>query len=213
MCEDGAIVDIKDIIELATLLVLTWTLVEIARTRRIDSLQKDLQLLPALMFYIRGEDDSARLWIRNIGFGAAITVNIMTTKFMVGNEEHEYRFRLKDTNNTLIADEEREVKVSFFKNGSHDRNYHRHLDQFMAYFNPENLYSVNAAGEAGIVNDIETPSQRELTVRFKDITGQQYDTTLLFSEDGISVAQTPRRLKNVSLLFRLRSKLASVIRP
>lgn len=205
--------DIKEILELATLIVLTWTLVEIARTRRIDSQQKDLQLLPALMFYIRGEDDDARLCLRNIGFGAAITVKIVPSKFKVGNEEHEYRFKLEDTNNTLIADEEREVKVSFFKNGNHDHNYHRHLDQFMAYFNPENLYSVNAAGEAGLVNDIETPSQRELTVQFKDITGQQYDTVLLFSEDGISVAQTPRRLKRTPLLFRFRSKLASIIRP
>ncbi len=188
--------DWKQVIELLTLIVLTLTLVEIARTRRIDAQQKDLQLLPAMMFYIRGADDDEHLFLRNIGFGAATDVKVLPASFKVRTDKFEFHFDMSRAKTTTFRPEEEfEIGITRLLNDGPDPNSHHYARNFMAYYNPANLEMVNAAGEAGQVHDIETPSQRELTVQFRDITGQKYETILLFSEDGISVTKAPKRIK------------------
>lgn len=177
---------------IATLGVLIWYANETRRIRSINTQQKDLQLLPAMMFYVRRRSGSERLFIRNIGFGTAVAVRIQNATFVVGGVKFEFRFHLTDSNTTLCRDEEREVGINFLKGGV---DQPRPLPNFLAYYDPSLLGQVNAAGEAGLVNDIETPSQRDLSVHFRDITGQNYRTTLNFSEDGVTVISAPQRFE------------------
>lgn len=175
-----------------TLIVLIWYTWETSKIRRITTQQRDLQLLPAMMFYVRHRSGTDRLFIRNVGFGAATTVLIPNADFLVGSERFSFRFHLTDSNNTLMPQEEREVGINFYKNDASQRN---NIPNFMVYYNPARLQEVDAAGEAGLVRDIETPSQRRLKVTFKDIVGQQYETKIHFSSEGISIVESPRRTR------------------
>src|SRR4051812_41677415 len=98
---------------IGTFIVLIWYTIETAKIRRINTLQKDLQLMPVMMFYIREHSGSERLFIRNIGAGVGLLVKVLDASFAVGGHQHEYRFHLTDSNTTLRPDEEREVGINF----------------------------------------------------------------------------------------------------
>jgi hypothetical protein len=186
---------------IATLGVLIWYTVETARIREIASKQKDLQLLPAMMFYIKPDSapDKQILILTNIGYGAAIAVNILPACLKERNDDFEFRFGLANGNDTLRPNEERLINIQFLKNGEEDPNTHRYNEMFMAYYNPENLEWDNLAKSGalgkGKIQDIEAPTQRDICVQFRDISGQRYETKIRFNENGITVAKTPERLE------------------
>lgn len=183
----------KDVIEIVTLLVLSLTLVEIARTRRATVQQKDLQILPAPMLYLEGEEDNRRLYIKNLGLGTAAAVTVEPSSFMSGRKKLEFKFKLAGSNSTLESGEKREVNVSLFKDGEADRNHHRYVRDFVSYHGPEDLHALQTAYEAGQIKDLQPPFERKISVRFKDAAGQGYKTVILFSAADISVEQAPRR--------------------
>jgi hypothetical protein len=180
---------------IGTFFVLLWYTIETARIRKINTEQKDLQLLPAMMLYIRGDEDkdNLRLAMRNIGFGTATGVQIEPTTFTVDGKEIVFKFRLADQNNTLVANEEREVEIEVHKNGQ--SSYHNRYSEFMAYFSPENLDMVTHFKEAKMVRD-DTPEASDIHITFKDINAQGYKTTIGFRPEGIVVLLAPERVKN-----------------
>lgn len=179
---------------IGTFFVLLWYTIETARIRKINTEQRDLQLLPAIMLYIRGDlddDDNLRLTMRNIGFGTATGVQIEPTTFKVDGKEIVFKFKLADQNNTLIADEERELEIEVHKSGQ--SNYHQRYREFMAYFSPENLDMVGHFKKAKMVRE-DTPEASDIHVSFKDINAQEYRTTIGFRPEGIVVIKAPERV-------------------
>lgn len=178
---------------IGTFFVLLWYTIETYRIRKINTEQRDLQLLPAMMLYIRGDDDNKenhRLVMRNIGFGTATAVKIEQTVFNVDNKEIVFSFRLADQNSTLVADEEREIEIEVSRNG--ESNYHNRYKDFYAYFNPENLDMVTHFKEAEMVRD-DTPEASDIHIAFNDMRGRRYKTTIGFRGDGIVVVKSPVR--------------------
>jgi hypothetical protein len=175
---------------IGTFLVLIVYTIETTKIRKINAQQKDLQLLPAIMIYIKHHSGSDRPFIKNIGFGTALVVNVLDVNFTTERKQFKFTFHLVDGNNTLEPQEERMLGVNLDVDNQSRRNP---LDNFLAYFNPENLQDVANFQEGGVINN-ELPTNRNLEVHFKDITGQLYKTTINFSKDGISVAQAPKRI-------------------
>lgn len=158
--------------------VLIWYTVETYKIRKITAQQKDLQYLPAIMLYMRNRSGSPRLIIRNIGEGSATAVMVLPASFNVSGDKLEWEFHLVDSNDTLVAGEERDVGIGLSVNG---KEAEMALANFIAYYNPPHL---RQAGKK---------VSRELIVRFNDITGQTYETTINFSNEGITVVKSPLR--------------------
>lgn len=98
---------------IVTAFAVIWYTKEASRLRKISNDQKDLQLLPAFMLYIREQVDMSyegynyKLVMRNIGFGTAVAVQISPTIFDTEGDRMEFIFSLADQNSTLISGEER----------------------------------------------------------------------------------------------------------
>lgn len=172
---------INDVIIVLGFLVLLWYTVETYKIRKITARQKDLQLLPAVMFYIRREGGD-RLCIKNIGAGSATAVQVMPAIIMADDRKLEFRFNLVDGNNTLTPQEERKVDQNFFVDG---KKHNSPLSNFLAHYDPASMIWP------------ERPEPRLIRVRFRDMTGQAYETVLSFSGNGIAVEQEPYRIKNI----------------
>jgi hypothetical protein len=184
---------------IGTFIFLIWNTTESYRIRKINAAQKDLKLIPALTFYIRGPKDldedkleNFRFVIRNLGNGVATSVFIPPIIFTEGDTEFRFDFKLSDKNNTLIAGEERLIDIEVHKNGASD--YHNRYEDFYAYFNPNNLESVEVFREAGMISPT-TESKRNIPVYFRDIHGQLYNTIIGFHPEGIRIIQPPKRIR------------------
>jgi hypothetical protein len=176
--------------------VLIWYTYETYKIRKITTEQKDLQLLPAMMLYIRNGDDDEennhKLTLRNVGYGTAVAISISPTIFKVEGKKMEFKFKLADQNNTLIPGEEREVDFEFYKNG--ESSYHNRYRDFYAYFNPSNLESVVYFKASKMVHK-DTPTKNDIHIKYQDIHGQDYETTIGFRPEGILVAKPPKRIE------------------
>lgn len=167
---------------IGTFLALIWYAWETREIRKVNTQQKDLQQMPAMMIYIRRHSGSERPFIRNIGTGTAVGVDVL--KSTVENGTMEFRYNLADNNNTLISGEERLVGINLRMDGQEQDNP---LSNFLAYYDPANLQRVKATSQ-------DASTRRTLRVRFKDITGQKYETKIRFTDSGITVASPPKRV-------------------
>lgn len=172
-----------------TFFVLIWYAYETRKIRKINAEQRDLEILPAMMFYIRRRSGGERLFIRNIGAGTAFDVRVMSASSVVRDQTFRFDFHLTDANNSLEPNEEREVGVNFWIDDKQDE---RPRDNFLVYYNPSNLHDIKIHREGGTI-DPDTEIQRTLEVRFKAITGEEYVTSISFSDQGISVTKLPKR--------------------
>ena len=155
--------------------------------------QKDLQLLPAIMIYMRQHSGTERPFIRNIGFGVAFTVEVLPSSVKEARL-YTFKYDLADGNNTLVPQEERLIGVNVRVNGKYDINS-KPLPTFAGYYFPPKLREIRDHKEAGAKGTIKNlATERNLKVHFKDITGQKYATTINFSADGISVSKAPERI-------------------
>ncbi len=183
---------------IATLGVLIWYANETTKIRKISKEQLDLQLLPAMMLYIRRNDGSVdadpehySLTIRNVGNGTATTIKVVSPIFKVQGKKIEFRFKLSSQNNTLIADEERGLEIDSYIDGQ--SNYQNRYRDFHAYFSPTNLEDVQVLKKDKLVKE-DTPTKNEITIKFKDIHGQAYSTVIGFDPSGISILKPPLRI-------------------
>lgn len=177
---------------IGTFFLLAWYATETYKIRKITVQQKDLQLLPAMMIYIRQHSGTERPFIRNVGSGTAFEVEILDSK--VAKDKLAFSFHLVDGNNTLVSQEERQIGVNVRKDGQESQSP---LMNFQAYYDPANLQQIEINRDGGTI-DKNTPIQRELTIRFKDITGQSYESEIRFSPKGISVIKAPERIRSGS---------------
>ena len=176
---------------IGTFIVLVWYAYETRAIRLINKQQKDLQLMPAMMIYIRQHSGSERPYIRNIGSGTSVAVELPTTAFMVEGRRFEFSFNLADGNNTLVPQEERLIGVNLMIDG---QSHGSPLPNFLAYYSPVSLQDVHNFQDAKVISS-SLPTNRILEVVFRDITGQKYKTLINFSKDGLSVARAPERVK------------------
>lgn len=164
--------------------------------RKLTTEQKDLQLLPAMMLYINapdGDDEkNHKLMIKNVGHGSAVAIKIKPTVFEIDGKRLEFKFKLSQLNNTLMAGEEREVEIEVHRDD--ESMYHDRYQYFYAYFNPENLESVGWFKKAKMVKE-DTPEESDIDIRFSDLKGQEYETTIGFRGDTVSLVKIPERLK------------------
>src|SRR3990167_9190032 len=105
-----------------TFLVLIWYAYETRQIRKINVQQKDLQLMPVVMFYIRERSGSRRPYLRNIGNNPAMAIQVLPTNFTEGKTKFRFVFRLLDDNNTLTPTEERGIGINLTMNGKSDNN-------------------------------------------------------------------------------------------
>jgi hypothetical protein len=182
---------------IGTFFVLIWYTKETWQIRKINQQQMDLQLLPAMMLYLRRDPESSaadpdhyRLTIRNIGHGAATEVRLKDVKLKIENKMYEFKFELADQNDTLIADEEREVEIDSFLDGK--SNYQNRMRDFHDHFSPYSLTDIEVFRESGQI-DGEIPITGEIEIGFKDINNQMYETTIGFSSRGVSIIKSPIR--------------------
>ncbi|MGH7157358.1 MAG: hypothetical protein ACREGG_04600 [Candidatus Saccharimonadales bacterium] len=182
---------------IGTFITLIWYTIETARIRKINTKQKDLQLLPAMMIYMRQHSGTERPFIRNIGFGTAFAVEVLPSTVKEA-KVYDFRFDLADGNNTLVPEEERQIGVNVDVNGKYDTNT-KPLPTFAGYYFPPNLQMIEAHKEAGATGTIANlATERGLIVHFKDITGQKYETSINFSANGISVKKAPKRVGGIA---------------
>ncbi len=199
-CYYVGVMDVFDFIYKLSLIgtfgVLIWYTYETYKIRKINTEQKDLQLLPAMMLYIRNGDDDEernhRLTIRNVGYGTAVAIRILPTAFKVNGKKLVFKFALSDQNNTLIPSEERQVDIEFYEDGTAD--HHNRFGNFYAYFNPSNLEDVKIFKEANMVRK-DAPTRNDVRILYQDIHGQEYETTIGFRPEGILVAKPPKRIE------------------
>ncbi len=178
---------------IGTFVTLVWYTIETARIRKINTKQKDLQLLPAMMIYMRQHSGTERPFIRNIGFGTAFTVEVLPSTVEEA-KTYDFSFDLADGNNTLVPEEERQIGINVQVDGKTDANS-RPLPTFANYYFPPNLQAIKDHKEAGATGTIRTlATERDLKINFRDITGQKYETIVNFSADGISVSKAPKRI-------------------
>ncbi len=188
---------------IGTFVVLVWYTIETYRIRRINTKQKDLQLLPALTIYIRQRSGSERPVIRNIGLGTALAIKIEDSS-VTESSTYDFRFHLVDGNNTLEPREERQIGVNVKKDGQDAR---QPLPTFLHYYEPAALQEVQDFIDASIEGGeplgtlADFPTERNLVIAFSDITGQRYKTTIHFSGEGISVAKAPKRIAKHNIVW------------
>jgi len=177
---------------IGTFIVLVWYTIETYRIRKINAQQRDLQQLPAMTIYIRQRSGSERPYIRNIGLGTALAVEIEDSS-VTESRTYNFKFHLADGNNTLEPQEERAIGVNF---NSDNQDNIRPLPTFLSYYDPARLQEVRDfrdGGEpSGTIRNL--PTERDLVIHFSDITGQRYKTVIHFSGDGISVIKSPTRV-------------------
>lgn len=181
---------------IVTAFAVIWYTKEASKLRKISNDQKDLQLLPAFMLYIREQVDTSyegynyKLVMRNIGFGTAVAVQISPTIFDTEGNRMEFIFSLADQNSTLISGEEREVYFDVYKNNQ--PNYLERGSDFDTYFNPSSLEDIKSYKESGMVSE-DAVEQNDVHIIFKDIKGQDYETVIGFRPEGIIVSELPKR--------------------
>lgn len=173
---------------IGTFFALIWYAYETRKIRQINLEQKDLQQMPAMMIYIRRHSGSERPFVRNIGFGTAVGVDVL--KSTVENGKWEFTYHLVDNNNTLISKEERLIGINLKIDG---QEHSDPLPNWLAYYDPTKLQRVKERRQGDTANSV-TPIRKNLRVRFKDITGQKYETKIRFSDSGVTVASPPRRV-------------------
>lgn len=165
---------------IATLGVLIWYAMETWKIRKINAQQRDLQLLPLPMLYLKHYGGSDRLVVRNIGAGAAIDVRVIPSQFKEESETLSFKYHLVGLNTTLVPQEERGIGINLDINGQENDDP---LPNFLIYHNPE-------------IIERRKHKNREIKVQFKDITGQKYSTTISFNSKGISIINPPTRVSN-----------------
>lgn len=178
---------------IGTFIVLILYTIETYKIRKINADQKDLQLLPAMMIYWQQSSGTERPILKNIGFGAALAIEILGTNVIEGKSKHDFTYHLVDGNNTLNPQEERGIGVNLTINGKYDS---KPLPKFQQYYNPANLQVVQdyieSAGATGTLVGLET--KRDISIRFGDISGKRYETTIHFGGKGVSIIKVPTRL-------------------
>ncbi len=172
----------------ATLIVLVFYTIETYRIRKINAQQKDLQLLPAVIVYFKGQSGQEKVYIENIGHGTAIDLKVASLAYTENQTRFKFSFNLSGDSDILSPLEDRELNIYLSINGNDDLNP---LKNFVGQLHPRNLKLASIVQEEG---NKKISYAKELRIRFCDITGQQYETKLRFSAQGTSIVQAPKRI-------------------
>ncbi len=159
-----------------TFVVISFYTFETRKIRKITAQQRDLQLLPTVVLYIRKRSGSRRLYVRNISLNPALNVHFEVSKLKINNDAFEFSFRMLDSNKQLTSQEERGIGINLKINGIVND---KPLENFLAYFDPDNM---------------NEESRVCVSISFSDSTGQKYLTKVGFKKTGIEIFKAPKRI-------------------
>lgn len=141
--------------------------------------QSKQNLMPLPVIYARsgiGSSKNRVFRIRNVGYGAALNIEIEDFNLLIKDLGRKYKYILKMSDpNILVRDEERDLLSETYVNGELNPGD----DLLFPYLNPE--YATK---------------RTVLSISYQDIKGRKYKMKIAFGTGKLNIVDPPKEIKN-----------------